>query len=258
MSDYTALFESANTAIEAALGSAPEAVDRPAALRTADDLAGRIDHTLLKANGTLPAINKLCAEARENNFASVCINTRWVPTAAEALQGSDVMVCTVVGFPLGAMSRRAKAAETAIAIEEGADEIDMVIDIGGLLSGNLAAVYEDMVSVVDAARPKPVKVILETALLDDEQKVIACMLAMRSGIAYVKTSTGFGGGGASAEDIALMRAVVGDDLGVKASGAIRTREDAETMIAAGADRIGASASVEIAAGTAVDDGTGGY
>jgi len=258
MPDYTELFASASTAIETALGSAPESVDRPTALRTADGLAGRIDHTLLKAEATLPAINKLCAEARENSFASVCVNTRWVPTAAESLQGCDVMVCTVVGFPLGAMSRRAKAAETAIAIEEGADEIDMVIDIGGLLSGNLAAVYQDMVSVVDAARPKPVKVILETALLDDEQKVIACMLAIRSGIAYVKTCTGFNGGGATAEDIALMRAVVGDELGVKASGAIRTRDDAETMLAAGADRIGASASVEIAAGTAVDDGSGGY
>ncbi len=132
----------------------------------------------------------------------------------------------------------------------------MVIDLGGLLSGDYAAVYEDMVAVVDAARPIPVKVILETALLTDEQKAIACLLAVRAGLAYVKTSTGFGGGGATAADIALMRAAVGDELGVKASGAIRTREDAETMIAAGADRGGASASVAIVAGTATDDGSG--
>ncbi|TXH41298.1 MAG: deoxyribose-phosphate aldolase [Actinobacteria bacterium] len=258
MADYQALFAAANQAVIDALGPAPDDVDRPVALRDSDDLAGRIDHTLLKADATQAAIETLCAEARENGFASVCVNTRWVPLAAESLTGSDVMVCTVVGFPLGAMSRRAKAAETAIAVEEGADEVDMVLDIGGLLSGDLASVYEDMVAVVDAARPKPVKVILETSMLDDEQKAIACLLAVRAGLAYVKTSTGFGGGGATAADIALMRAAVGDELGVKASGAIRTREDAETMIAAGADRVGASASVAIVAGTATDDGGGGY
>ncbi len=258
MADYQALFAAANQAVIDALGPAPDDVDRPVALRDSDDLAGRIDHTLLKADATQAAIETLCAEARENGFASVCVNTRWVPLAAESLTGSDVMVCTVVGFPLGAMSRRAKAAETAIAVEEGADEVDMVLDIGGLLSGDLASVYEDMVAVVDAARPKPVKVILETSMLDDEQKAIACLLAVRAGLAYVKTSTGFGGGGATAADISLMRAAVGDELGVKASGAIRTREDAETMIAAGADRVGASASVAIVAGTATDDGGGGY
>ena len=150
--------------LQTKLSSTPWAPPRrrrpPVALRDSDDLAGRIDHTLLKADATQAAIETLCAEARENGFASVCVNTRWVPLAAESLTGSDVMVCTVVGFPLGAMSRRAKAAETAIAVEEGADEVDMVLDIGGLLSGDLASVYEDMVAVVDAARPKPVKVIL--------------------------------------------------------------------------------------------------
>jgi deoxyribose-phosphate aldolase len=258
MADYEALFAAAHQSVIDALGPAPDQVDRPHALRDSDNLAGRIDHTLLKADATQVAIEKLCSEARENGFASVCVNTRWVPLAAESLAGCDVMVCTVVGFPLGAMSRRAKAAETAIAVEEGADEVDMVLDIGGLLSGDLAGVYEDMVAVVDAARPQPVKVILETSMLNDELKAIACLLAVRAGLAYVKTSTGFGGGGATAEDIALMRAAVGDELGVKASGAIRTREDAETMIAAGADRVGASASVAIAAGTATDDGSGGY
>ncbi len=258
MPDYQALFAAANEAIEVALGPAPTDVDRPVAKRDSDNLAGRIDHTLLKADATQVAVETLCHEARDNGFASVCVNTRWVPLAAETLAGSDVMVCTVVGFPLGAMSRRGKAAETAVAVEEGADEVDMVLDIGGMLSGDYASVYEDMVAVVDAARPQPVKVILETALLSDEQKAIACLLAVRAGLAYVKTSTGFGGGGATAEDIALMRAAVGDELGVKASGAIRTREDAETMIAAGADRVGASASVSIVAGTATDDGSGGY
>ena len=256
MADYQAVFAAATRAIDDALGPTSGEVDRPQAKRTSDDLAGRIDHTLLKADATQPAVETLCAEARENGFASVCVNTRWVPLAAETLADSEVMVCTVVGFPLGAMSRRGKAAETAVAVEEGADEVDMVIDLGGLLSGDYAAVYEDIVSVVDAARPIPVKVILETALLTDEQKAIACLLAVRAGLAYVKTSTGFGGGGATADDIALMRAAVGDELGVKASGAIRTREDAETMIAAGADRVGASASVAIVAGTATDDGSG--
>ena len=258
MDDYSALFQSAAAKVDQALGTAPAQVDRPKALRDADSLAGRIDHTLLKADATMVAVEKLCAEARENGFASVCVNTRWVPLAAETLAGSSVLVCTVVGFPLGAMSRRAKAAEAAIAVEEGAQEIDMVMDIGAMLSGDLAAVYEDMVAVAEASRPQPVKVIFETSLITDEQKAIACLLALRSGVAYVKTSTGFGGGGATAADIALMRAMVGDDLGVKASGAVRTREDAETMIAAGADRVGASASVAIAHGSQTTDDSGGY
>jgi len=256
MTDYTALFEAANEAVNVALGSAPEGTDRPTALRTADSLAGRIDHTALKAETTQVDVEKLCSEAMDNGFASVCVNTRWVPLAAETLANSDVMVCTVVGFPLGAMARRAKAAETEIAVSEGADEVDMVMDIGAMLSGDLASVYEDMVSVVDAADGRPVKVILETCLLTDEQKAIACLLAVRAGIAYVKTSTGMNSGGATQNDIALMREMVGDELGVKASGAIRDKETAEAMIAAGADRVGASASVAIVAGTAVDSGSG--
>ncbi len=256
VADYSALFNRANAAVTAALGTAPDEVDVPEVLRTSDTLAGRIDHTLLKADATLSAIETLCAEAKEHRFASVCVNTRWVPTAAEVLAGSGVMVCTVVGFPLGAMTRLAKAEEARITVAEGADEVDMVLDVGGLLSGDLAAVYDDMLGVVAAARPVPVKVILETSMLDDDQKAIACLIALRSGAAYVKTSTGFGGGGANAHDIALMRAMVGDRLGVKASGAVRSRQDAHAMIKAGADRIGASASVSIVAGR--DAGEGGY
>lgn len=246
--DYSTVFNRANEAVTAALGTAPDEVDVPAALRDADTLAGRIDHTLLKPEATLAAVEALCAEAAEHRFASVCVNSRWVPTAAERLAGSPVMVCTVVGFPLGAMTRLAKAEEARIAVAEGADEVDMVLDIGGLLSSDLAAVYDDILGVVAAARPAPVKVILETSLLNDDQKAIASLIAARTGAAYVKTSTGFGGGGATAHDIALMRAMVGDRLGVKASGGVRTRQDAKTMLKAGADRIGASASVAIVAG----------
>ncbi len=254
--DHSALFNRANEAVTAALGPVPDGVDIPAAVRTADTLAGRIDHTLLKADATLAAIDVLCTEALEHKFASVCVNTRWVPTAAKRLSGSGVMVCTVVGFPLGAMTRLAKAEEARITVAEGADEVDMVIDIGGLLSADYAAVYDDILGVVAAARPAPVKVILETSMLDDQQKAIACLIAARTGAAYVKTSTGFGGGGANAHDIALMRAMVGDALGVKASGAVRSRQDAHAMLKAGADRIGASASVAIVAGT--ESGSDGY
>jgi len=248
VADYSSRFKRATEAVTAALGPAPDGVDVPPVVRTADSLAGRIDHTLLKADATLADIERLCDEAREHGFASVCVNSRWVPTAAEQLVGSAVMVCTVVGFPLGAMTRLAKAEEARIAVAEGADEVDMVLDIGGLLSGDLAAVYDDILGVVGAARPAPVKVILETSVLDDDQKAVACLIALRSGAAYVKTSTGFGGGGANAHDIALMRAMVGDALGVKASGAVRSRQDATAMLNAGADRIGASSSVAIVAG----------
>lgn len=248
VADYAGLFNRAHQAVTAALGADPDGVDIPEVLRTSETLAGRIDHTLLKADATLPAVEKLCDEAKEHGFASVCVNTRWVPTAAERLAGSTVMVCTVVGFPLGAMTRLAKAEEARITVAEGADEVDMVLDIGGLLSGDLAAVYDDILGVVGAARPAPVKVILETSMLTDDHKAIACLIALRSGAAYVKTSTGFGGGGANAHDIALMRAMVGDALGVKASGAVRTRQDAEAMLKAGADRIGASSSVAIVSG----------
>ena len=254
--DFTALFNRANEAVTTALGPIPDGVDIPKALRTADTLAGRIDHTLLKADATLAAIDALCTEALEHRFASVCVNTRWVPTAAERLSGSGVMVCTVVGFPLGAMTRLAKAEEARITVSEGADEVDLVLDIGGLRSADYAAVYDDILGVVAAARPAPVKVILETSMLDDDQKAIGCLIAARTGAAYVKTSTGFGGGGANAHDIALMRAMVGDALGVKASGAVRSRQDAHAMLKAGADRVGASSSVAIVTGA--ESGPGGY
>ena len=191
-----------------------------------------------------PCMNKPCGcRSAKQCFAKCCCHT-----AAERLAGSTVMVCTVVGFPLGAMTRLAKAEEARITVAEGADEVDMVLDIGGLISGDLAAVYDDILGVVGAARPAPVKVILETSMLTDEQKAIACLIALRSGAAYVKTSTGFGGGGANVHDIALMRAMVGDTLGVKASGAVRSRQDATAMLKAGADRIGASSSVAIVSG----------
>lgn len=249
MTNETVITQARETVTEL-LGPRPDSIHRPDFLRTSDDLAGRIDHTILKAVSTEDQVKKLCAEAREYSFASVCINTRWVPLAAAELAGASPLVCTVVGFPLGAMSAKAKAAETRIAVEQGATEVDMVLDIGGLLSGLYEDVYNDMVGVVEAAGEVPVKVILETAYLDDLQKAIACELAYRAGLSYVKTSTGMAtnGGGATAEDIALMREAVGDELGVKASGAIRSREDVETMLAAGADRIGASASVEIVTG----------
>ena len=245
MTTHAELFTRANIAVTDSLGSAPDDVDIPHVLRTSKTLAGRIDHTLLKPDATLTAIETLCDDAKEHGFASVCVNTRWVPTAVERLSGSDVMVCTVVGFPLGAMTRLAKAEEARITVAEGADEVDMVLDIGGLLSGDLAAVYDDILGVVGAARPVPVKVILETSMLTDEQKAIGCLIAARTGAAYVKTSTGFGGGGATVEDIALMRHMVGDRLGVKASGAVRNHRDAEKVLHAGADRIGASASIAI-------------
>ena len=257
MSDYSGLFTQASKIVRDALG--PDLGEEKAAvpaLRTSDDIAGRIDHTLLKADATATAVATLCREADRHDFASVCVNTRWVPTAAEQLADCKVMVCTVVGFPLGAMTRRAKAEEARIAVADGADEVDMVIDLGGLLSGYYPDVYEDILGVVTAARPAPVKVILETGLLDNEQKAVACMLALRAGAAYVKTSTGFNGGGATTADIALMRTMVGDKLGVKASGGIRNLHDAKTMLEAGADRIGASASVTIVAGR--DTGTNGY
>ena len=256
MTNHAELFTRANRAVIDSLGPAPENVDIPHVKRTSATLAGRIDHTLLKPDAAMAAIQTLCDEAREHGFASVCVNTRWVPTAAERLAGSGVMVCTVVGFPLGAMTRLAKAEEARITVAEGADEVDMVIDIGGLLSGDLAAVYDDILGVVGAARPVPVKVILETSLLTDEQKAIACLIAARTGAAYVKTCTGFGGGGATPEDIALMRHMVGDRLGVKASGAVRNHRDAEKVLHAGADRIGASASVAIISGS--DAGARGY
>lgn len=221
------------------------------------DLAKFIDHTLLKPDATQDEIDVLCDEALEYGFASVCINPFWVKRSAGRLRGSDVRVCTVIGFPLGSMTSDMKAAETRRALRDGAREVDMVINIGALKSGQYDVVRKDIERVVDAAREVGAltKVILETALLTDEEKVIASSLAKRAKADFVKTSTGFGGGGATVFDVALMRETVGPDMGVKASGGVRTLEDAEDMIAAGATRIGASAGVQILS-AAEGDGNG--
>jgi deoxyribose-phosphate aldolase len=215
--------------------------------RIDSSIAALIDHTLLKPDARREDIVKLCREARKYSFASVCVNPCWVPLASVELKGSTVKVCTVVGFPLGANTTEVKVAETEAAIRVGAQEIDMVINVGALKSGNLDAVKLDIQAVVAASHPAGaiVKVILETALLDDNEKAIACTLAKLAGADFVKTSTGFAASGADARDVALMRTVVGDGMGVKASGGIRTLEDLRRMAAAGASRIGASASVKI-------------
>jgi deoxyribose-phosphate aldolase len=212
------------------------------------ELAGYIDHTLLKPETSEEAVRKLCAEAREFGFASVCVNGSFVELAVRELKGSPVKTCCVVGFPLGAGTSASKAFEAKDAVSGGAEEVDMVLSVGRLRTGDAEAVREDIRAVVKAAGEAAVKVILETCLLTDEQKEQACVLAEEAGAAFVKTSTGFSTGGATVADVALMRRVVGNRLGVKASGGIRTREDAERMIAAGASRIGASASVYICTG----------
>ena len=216
----------------------------------AGDMAKLIDHTMLKPEATRDEIVKLCEEARKHRFASVCVNTTWVPVCKSLLSGTDVMVCAVVGFPLGAMTPNAKAYEAREAVRQGAKEIDMVINIGALKSGDYETVFEDICKVVKSAAPAGVKVILETSALDTEQKIIGCTLSKLAGAAFVKTSTGFGKGGATVEDVALMRRVVGGDIGVKASGGVRTAEDVLKMAQAGANRVGASASVAIVTGTA--------
>lgn len=212
------------------------------------DLAGLIDHTLLKPEAAREDLRKLCEEARTYGFASCCVNSSNVRYVKQRLAGSGVMTVAVVGFPLGAASTHAKAFETREAVRDGADEIDMVINIGAMKSRDYATVLEDIRAVVDAARGKPVKVILETAALERDEKIIVCALSKAAGAAFVKTSTGFGGGGATLDDVALMRAVVGDELGVKASGGVRDAEGVDAMVRAGANRIGASASVEIVTG----------
>jgi len=212
------------------------------------DIAKMIDHTLLKPEATRDEVVKLCEEARQHRFASVCVNTTWVPLCKAMLSGTDVMVCAVVGFPLGAMTPTAKAYEAREAVRQGAKEIDMVINIGALKSRDYETVFEDICRVVKASGPAGVKVILETSALDQEQKIIACAISKLAGAAFVKTSTGFGKGGATVEDIAMMRRIVGADVGVKASGGVRTAEDAVKMAAAGANRLGASASVAIVTG----------
>jgi len=223
---------------------------------TKASLAKTIDHTLLKAIATAEQVRELCSEARKYGFASVCVNPCWVPLCVKELSGTDVLVCTVIGFPLGANATETKVAEARLAVSQGALEVDMVINLGAAKSGDWKAVEADIKGVVEAARAGAagregaageaiVKVIIETCYLTDAEKVKACEAAARAGARFVKTSTGFGTGGASAEDVRLMRKAVGDRLKVKASGGIRSYHDAIHMLDAGADRIGASSSVAI-------------
>lgn len=211
------------------------------------NIAALIDHTILKPEATAADVRRIAAEARAHGFASVCVNPCWVPLVAAELAGSAVKTCTVIGFPLGANATVIKAAEAEQAMKDGAQELDMVLNVGQLRSGDLDAVFEDIRVVAATAHRGGaiLKVILETALLDDEQKIAACGIAKRAGADFVKTSTGFSTGGATVHDIALMRRAVGPELGVKASGGIRTIDDLRAMVAAGATRIGASASVKI-------------
>ncbi len=207
-----------------------------------------IDHTLLKADATKEQITKLCNEAKQYNFASVCDNTCYVPLCKELLKDSDVKVCCVVGFPLGAMDSDSKAYEAKKAVENGAGEVDMVINIGALKDKNYDYVTKDIEKVVNASKPSIVKVIIETCLLTDEEKVEACKCALNAKAAFVKTSTGFSTAGATVEDVALMRKTVGNNCKVKAAGGIRSYEDAMKMIEAGADRLGCSAGIKIMEG----------
>ncbi|HTV03411.1 MAG TPA: deoxyribose-phosphate aldolase [Luteitalea sp.] len=231
----------------------------------AGTVAGLIDHTLLKPDATQAEIETLCREAREYSFATVCLNPTWVPLAARLLRGSPVGVCTVVGFPLGATTADVKQYETRRVIFDGATEVDMVINVGALKSGDVRTVQLDIDAVADACRAAGVvsKVIIETALLTDEEKVIACTLAKAAGATFVKTSTGFAKHGATPADVALMRRVVGAEMGVKAAGGVRDLSGAQEMVKAGATRIGASAGVRIvqeskggAQGTAASAGSG--
>jgi deoxyribose-phosphate aldolase len=208
-------------------------------------LAKTIDHTLLKAIATEEQVRELCAEARKYGFMSVCVNPCWVSLCAKELSGSDVLVCTVIGFPLGANATDMKAAEAALAVQQGAREVDMVINLGAAKAGNWRSVEEDIRAVVGAAGQAAVKAIIETCYLTDAEKARACEAAAKAGARFVKTSTGFGTGGASAEDVKLMRKATGGKLQVKASGGIRSYHDAILMLDAGADRIGASSSVAI-------------
>lgn len=209
-----------------------------------------IDHTLLKPQANEEEIIKICAEAKEYGFASVCVNAHYTSLVRKELQGTNVKTCVVVGFPLGATTKEVKAFEAKQAIENGAQEIDMVVNVGAIKSNKYDVVKEDIKAVVDAANGKAlVKVILETCLLTDEEKVKVCQIAKEVGANFVKTSTGFSTGGATVHDIKLMRETVGKDMGVKASGAVRTSEDAKAVIEAGASRIGASSSIAIVLGT---------
>lgn len=226
---------------------APSAYPADAA---AGNLAKFIDHTLLKPEAGEADILKVCSEAAGYGFKSVCVNPVWVKTVKTALKGSGVLTCSVVGFPLGAAPTDVKAFEARGAVLDGADEVDMVINIASARAGDKGALVDDITAVAEAvhAGGAILKVIIETALLTDDQKVLACQASVEAGADFVKTSTGFNGGGATAEDVALMRRTVGPDLGVKASGGVRSREDAQAMIAAGATRIGASSGIAIVKG----------
>ncbi|MCP3144057.1 deoxyribose-phosphate aldolase [Pyxidicoccus xibeiensis] len=239
--------QEANAAAAPATRPATGRVDVEA-LRSPAELAPYIDHTLLKPEARAQDVVKVAEEARQHGFATVCVNSVHVATAAKVLAGSSTVPIAVVGFPLGASLPSAKAFEAREAIRAGAREIDMVLNLGALKARDHALVHQDIAAVVDACGPVPVKVILETGQLTDEEKVIACALSKAAGATFVKTSTGFGPGGATAEDVALMRRVVGDDVGVKASGGIRSADDAMKMLRAGANRLGASASVAIVTG----------
>lgn len=217
------------------------------------ELASRVDHTLLRPDASRTAVEQLCREALAFGFASVCVNPCHVATVAAKLRGSGVKTCTVIGFPLGASTTAVKAFEAADAIRNGADEIDMVLNVGALLDGDSETVTRDIRAVVEAASGKAlVKVILETCLLDDDHKRLACRCCMDAGADFVKTSTGFSKGGATVEDVALLRATVGARLKVKASGGIRTRETAEAMVQAGADRLGTSSGTAFAEPSAAE------
>lgn len=212
------------------------------------NIAPYIDHTLLKPETTLKQIEKLCAEAKENQFFSVCVNSFWVPKCKELLKNSSVKVCSVIGFPLGAMSTAAKSFETTWCVDNGADEIDMVINVGALKDNQLDLVTEDIKAVVTAAKGKTVKVILETCLLTHDEKVKACEASLAAGAHFVKTSTGFSSAGATLDDVTLMKKIVGNKMKVKASGGIKNSDQAKAYIAAGAERLGTSSGIEIIKG----------
>lgn len=212
---------------------------------TKEAMASYIDHTLLKPDASKQDIIRICQEAKQYHFASVCVNPAWTSLVARELQGSGVKTCSVISFPLGSEPPRLKAAAASTVLEDGADEIDMVINIGAVKSGDFDLVEDDIRAVVNVKKTATLKVIIETCLLTDEEKVKVCQIAKKAGADFVKTSTGFSTGGADARDVALMRKTVGPDMGVKASGGIRTLEDAERMLDAGASRIGASAGIKI-------------
>ncbi|ASS76096.1 deoxyribose-phosphate aldolase [Tumebacillus algifaecis] len=242
------IISQARAAVEAAIGSVHIEEGSYTPVPEAEATA-IIDHTLLKADASPEAIDTLCAEAKTHNFFSVCVNPVYVSRAAKNLAGSQVKVCTVIGFPLGASTKETKAFEAHDAVEKGAHEVDTVIPVGLLKAGELQAVYEDIKAVVEAVGDRALtKVIIETALLTDHEKAIASLLSVAAGADFVKTSTGFSTGGATPEDVRLMRAAVGPSIGVKASGGVRSLEDAVNVMQAGANRIGCSAGVSIAEG----------